>query len=88
MPLDVPVSWRRSILAALVRCFDYSRPTPRLDIALTRALTCVLLDTVAQSQKPQQQQQQRREENFVPTTPCQALGMKPEEYRYLVRSAF
>lgn len=73
-------------LADLVRCFDYSQPTPRLDICQTRALTCVLLDIVAQQQQQKWQQQQQREENFVPT-PCQALGMTPEEYRYLVRSA-
>jgi hypothetical protein len=69
-----------TVLADLVRCFDYSRSSPKMDIALTRALTCVLLDMVVS------QQQQSREDGFVPG-PCQALGMKPEEYRYLVRSA-
>jgi hypothetical protein len=64
-------------LADLLRCFDYSQPTPQFDTALTRAMTCVLLDTVTCDGAARE---------TVPEC-CQAIGIVLEEYHYLTRSA-
>ena len=64
-------------LADLLRCFDYSRPMPNLDMACSKAMACILLDTVLV---------ETQVEDCVPAS-CQTLGMTIEEYRYLTRSA-
>jgi hypothetical protein len=78
-------------LGDLLRCFDYRRPMPAiLDLALTRALACVLLHTVAPAVdqlSDQDTSSLHHVERLVLPKPCAALGMTDVEYNYLVRSA-
>lgn len=62
-------------LIRLLQLLDYQLPTPSLSTAMIKALTCVLLDTIALS-------------NSTLPEPCERAGLKEEEYRYLVRQAF
>ena len=62
-----------------IRTCDFSQPAPKLDSALARALTCVLLDTLLGVTA-------QRTVVELPG-PCQVLEMTVEEYRYLVVSA-
>jgi hypothetical protein len=78
-------------LGDLLRCFDYRRPMPAvLDLALTRALACVLLQTVAPAVSQVRNQDTGSLDHMghlVLPKPCAALGMTDVEYNYLVRSA-
>jgi hypothetical protein len=67
-------------LADLLRCWDYGRPAAvKLGTKLSRALTCVLLETVLVGPGG--------EDTVKLPASCQAIDMKLEEYRYLTRSA-
>lgn len=85
------------VLANLLRCFDYRRPMPSiLDIAKTRALTCVLLDIVARSSMAGSLDRNLNRNPIPGITdhppiavpgPCRSIGISEPEYRYLVYSA-
>jgi hypothetical protein len=66
-------------LANLVRCFDFTRPVPKLDSAHTRALTSILLVTVMDNAD-------LTDVHLVPEC-CELVGLNLDEYRYLSRSA-
>lgn len=75
-------------LGDFLRCLDYRHPMPRLNLAITRALTTIFMvnliqpvSTTTTSTTDKQQQQVR-----VPES-CLAVGMNADEYRYLTRSA-
>jgi hypothetical protein len=68
-------------LGELLRSLDYSLPTPKLTMAQTKALTCVLLDAVIQNE------QVDGKLHDVPQC-CETLGMTLDEYSYLTTSAF
>jgi hypothetical protein len=68
-------------LADLLRCWDYGRPAAvKLGTKLSRALTCVLLETVLVGPGLE-------DDTVKLPASCQAVDMKLEEYRYLTRSA-
>ena len=77
-PLDVDrVAKHR--LADLLRTFNYSRSTARLDPGLWRAMTCVLLCIVLPS----------KDESVTNLPPSViAAGLTIEEYAYLTKSCF
>ena len=62
-------------LICLLQLLDYQLPTPSLSTVMIKALTCILIDTVALS-------------GSVLPEPCQRAGLQKEEYRYLVQRAF
>ena len=66
------------LVGDLLRMFDYSRPSPQLDVAHSKAMTVVLLQTVLYNPAVDSMQ--------VPAS-CQALGMTMDEFRYLTISA-
>ena len=70
-------------LANLLRSFDFSRPTPRLDTAQSKALTCILLATVL----PNERSKDPAADSKVVPISCASLGMTYDEYRYLSQSA-
>ncbi|GAX16690.1 hypothetical protein FisN_21Hh131 [Fistulifera solaris] len=70
---EYPISQQR--LICLLQLLDYQHPTPSLSIIMIKALTCILLDTVALS-------------GSALPEPCERAGLQEEEYRYLVRQAF
>jgi hypothetical protein len=63
-------------LADLLRTWDFCRPSPKLDTAKSRALTCILLETVLV----------RDDLTQVPDS-CEAIGLSLAEYKYLSKSA-
>jgi hypothetical protein len=76
-------------IATLIRCLDYSISTPNWNILQSRAFTCILLDMVTTTSSLLLSSESSSNSNnyqFVPL-PCQILGMKWEEYNYLVQSA-
>lgn len=67
-------------LADLLRSFNYSRSTARLDTSLWRAMTCVLLSMVLSG----------KEDKPVKDIPdsATAVGLTVEEFSYLTKSCF
>ena len=73
-------------LANLLRLFDFEQPMPKhLDTAMTRALTCILLDTVLCCNNSSNNND--NDNNTELAASCQRVGLSPEEYRYLTKSA-
>ena len=66
-------------LADLLRTFNYSRSMPRLDTALWRVMTCVLLCIVLSGKD-------ERATNLPPS--AKTVGLTIEEYSYLTKSCF
>ena len=64
-------------LGDLIRLFEYTQPSPKLNASNARALTCILIQTVF----PEYYQH--------PTIPpsCRTIGLNADEHRYLVQSA-
>jgi hypothetical protein len=76
-------------VATLLRCMDYTLPTPKFNTIQIRALTCLLLDMVMiRTAVPlvPTNDTHRTNHRFVPL-PCTTLGMTYEEYHYLVQSS-
>jgi hypothetical protein len=75
-------------IAGLIRCMDFSRPTPKMNIPQLRVMTCIFLDMVSITTTTTTTT--TTISTAVTTTvvpkPCQTLGMTWEEYNYLVRS--
>lgn len=67
-------------LADLLRTFNYSRSTTKLDIKQWRAMTCVLLHMVLVLKA--------NDEAKDPPASAQAVGIRPEEYQYLTQASF
>jgi hypothetical protein len=68
-------------LADFLRTLDYSKPMIKLDSRMWKAMTCVLLEIVLMDSTAAAAGNSR-----VPTS-AKAVGMTPDEYRYLIRSA-
>jgi hypothetical protein len=68
-------------LGDLLRCFDYGQPSPKLNTAQAKALTCVLLDIVAN------RTDSALDKNDAVPSCCAEQGMTLDEYSYLTRSA-
>jgi hypothetical protein len=68
-------------LADFLRTLDYSKPMIKLDSHMWKAMTCVLLEMVLMDSAAA--------ENAGMAVPASAnaVGMTPDEYRYLTRSA-
>ena len=71
------------LVGDLLRTFDYSRPSPKLDVAQSKAMTTILLQTVLY--KPEECNPASAPLR-VPAS-CQILDMTLEEFRYLTVSA-
>ena len=99
--LHRPLEERRNVeqrLGQLIRLFDYGRSSPKLNANHTRALTCILVQTVV----PQyyyyyyngngSNDNDNFENHPIPSPPpppsCHAVGLTMEEHRYLVQSTF
>lgn len=68
-------------LADFSRTLDYSRPMVKFDSRMWKAMTCVLLDMVLMDSKG-------TDNADVAVPPAvNAVGITPDEYRYLTRSA-
>jgi hypothetical protein len=66
-------------LADLLRTFNYSRPTARLDTGMWRAMTCVLLCIVLS----------KKDDKSIDTpASAAAVGIAVDEYTYLTQSCF
>jgi len=68
-------------LGQLVRTFHYSRPTPKLNNNLCRAMTCILLAVVLNNDNNDYN------DAVVPES-AKAVGITMEEYTYLTKSYF
>ena len=75
--LQLPLEERRRVelrLGYLIRCFDYSQASPKLNAQHARALTCILIQTVMLQQS----------DDLPPS--CAKAELSWDEYQYLIRS--
>jgi hypothetical protein len=74
------------LLGDLLRCFDYSLPSPRLDTAHSKAMTAILLQTVLWKSDEEDAENPAARPLEVPVS-CQTVGLTLDEFRYLTVSA-
>lgn len=80
--LDQPIDVDRGAkhrLADLLRTFNYSRPTARLDTKLWRAMTCILLEMVLAL---------NHSKSSEPPASAKAVGITADEYYYLTQTCY
>lgn len=73
------------LVGDLLRTFDYGRPSPKLDVAQSKAMATILLQTILY--KPETNNNDPAAAPMKVPTSCQNVGLNADEFRYLTVSA-